>query len=132
MRTRHHLAIGLVVALSGATLAGPALAQSGPDRRSPDAIDAAAGAVHSPAAVVPTQDRRSPDAADAATPVVPASPGETTIVSSGASQPAASSGFDWGSAAIGAAGAIGLVAVALGSALAVHRRHTPVPPAPVA
>lgn len=134
MRTRHQLATGLVVAVTGATLAGPALAGTGQDLRSPDAIDS--GTAHSAPAVVPAQDFRSPDSVDRGTAVVPAQTGEPAVVSSGASQPSVTpstaSGFDWGSAAIGAAGTIGLLAVALGSGLALHRRRAPVPPPPVA
>jgi hypothetical protein len=128
MRTRHQLATGLAVVLSGTILAGPALAGSGQDLRSPDAADSGTGAVQSPQAIVPAQDLRSPDGADAGTAVVPAPIGAPAVVSSGASQPAAASGFDWGSAAIGAAGTIGLVAVALGATLAVHRRRAALPP----
>jgi hypothetical protein len=128
MRTRHNLVTALVVALSGTALAGPALAGSGQDLRSPDAIDA--GAISSPPAGAPTRDLRSPDAIDAGTAARPAPIAEPAVVGAVASQP--STGFDWGSAAIGAAGTIGLVAVALGSALAVHRRRAPVPPSAVA
>jgi hypothetical protein len=165
MRTRHQLATGLVVALSGASLAGPA---SGQDLRSPDATDAGLGSIHS-APVVLVQDLRSPDAInatvrapagepavvnpaaaarilsaptvvlvqdlrspDAVAAAVGAAAGELAVVSPAASQPSASSGFDWGSAAIGAAGTIGLLGVALGSGLVVHRRRTPVPPPPIA
>jgi hypothetical protein len=128
MRTRHQLATGLVVALTGASLAAPALAGSGQDLRSPDSIDAGTGAV--PATVVTAQDLRSPDAADSGTAVVPPAAGPPVVIT-GDSQPSSASGFDWGSAAIGAAGTIGLVAVAFGSGLAVHRRHAPVPPPPI-
>jgi hypothetical protein len=166
MRTRHQLATGLVVALSGASLAGPA---SGQDLRSPDATDAALGSIHSTPAIVLVQDLRSPDAInaavrapagepavvnpataarihsapavvlvqdlrspDAVAAAVGAAAGEPAVVSPVASQPSASSGFDWGSAAIGAAGTIGLVAVALGTGLVVHRRRTPVAHPPIA
>jgi hypothetical protein len=133
MRTRHQLATGLVVALSGASLAAPALAASGQDLRSPDAIDAASGGVHSAPAIVPRQDLRSPDAVDAGLPRVAAPAGAPVVVSPRASQSSASSGFDWGSAAIGAAGTIGLLGVALGSGLVVHhRRRTPVAHPPIA
>jgi hypothetical protein len=132
MRTRHQLATGLAVVLSGTILAGPALAGSGQDLRSPDAADPGTGAVQSPQAIVPAQDLRSPDSADAGVVVVPAPAGGPAVVSSGAPQPAAASGFDWGSAAIGAAGMIGLLAVGLGGGLAVHRRRAALPPPPVA
>jgi hypothetical protein len=168
MRTRHQLATGLVVALSGASLVGPALA-SGQDLRSPDAMDAASAAIHSAPAVVLVQDLRSPDAVaaairaaagepavvnpavsarihsapavvlvqdlrspDAVAAAVGAAAGEPAVVNPAASQPSASSGFDWGSAAIGAAGTIGLIAVALGGGLMVHRRRAPVAPPPIA
>jgi hypothetical protein len=129
MRTRHQLATGLVVALTGASLAAPALAGSGQDLRSPDSIDAWSGAA--PATVVTAQDLRSPDAADSRRAVVPPAAGAPVVITTGASQPSSASGFDWGSAAIGAAGTIGLVSVAFGSGLAVHRRRTPVPAPPI-
>lgn len=37
--------------------------------------------------------------------------------------PASTAGFDWGDAAIGAAGALGLVAISLAGMTAVRRRH---------
>jgi hypothetical protein len=132
MRTRHRLATGLIIVLGGTTLAAPALAGSGQDLRSPDAVAAGARPVQLPQAIVPTQDLRSPDVIDAGPAVLPATAGEPVVVNSGASQPSASSGFDWGSAAIGAAGMIGLLGVALGSGLVLHRRRSPVAPPPIA
>jgi hypothetical protein len=137
MRPRTRLATTVVLAFGGATLAGPAIAATGgQDMRSPDAVEAAAAprpafqqdlrspdASDVPAAVV--QDLRSPDAADSATAESLPAAGVTT-------QSASASGFDWSSAAIGAGGAIGLVAIALGSALALHRRHVALPHYPSA
>jgi hypothetical protein len=85
--------------------------------RSPGAVD-----VRHAALVAGQQDLRSPDARDAAgegqlPPIVvtPAAPAAT---------PSASNGFEWGDAAIGAAGMLGLVALITGAGLiAVRYRH---------
>ncbi|HMJ32358.1 MAG TPA: hypothetical protein VK501_00465 [Baekduia sp.] len=134
MRPRTRLATTIAVAFGSAALAGPAIAATGgQDMRSPDAVEAAApprpafqqdlrspDASDVPAQVV--QDLRSPDAADSAT--------ADGVAPAVATQSA--SGFDWSSAAIGAGGALGLVAIALGSALALHRRHETLPHSPIA
>src|SRR4051812_35856587 len=114
MRPRHPFAAALAAALTvGALAVAPAAPAQ--DLRSPDARDAAT------APVLTGQDLRSPDAQDRAglartVEVVPAPTVETRVVES-------SSGLDWGSAAIGAAGVIGLIAVSLGAGLALRRRH---------
>jgi len=87
------------------------------DPRSPDARDAADAA-----AAGPNVDLRSPDARDAAA----AAAGHTVVV---ASRPArvirvTPDGFDWGDAAIGAAGTLGAVLLAAGTATAMTRRRT--------
>ena len=124
MRAHTRSAVTVVVGLTIAALAGPALAVAGQDLRSPDAADpvvlgqdlrspdAAEPVIAEPAA----QDLRSPDAADAPAPAV----AETTVAT-------ASPGFDWASAAIGAGGAIGVVALALGGTLMIRRRHDGLP-----
>jgi hypothetical protein len=118
MRTRSHLiATSVVVALSGAAFAGPAAALTFQDYRSPDAADAASA--HEPGS--PGQDQRSPDAADAATPT-PSQPYVPVTPPPAVRQPSA--GFDWDSAAIGAGGTIGLLAVSAGTGLALRRRHS--------
>jgi uncharacterized iron-regulated membrane protein len=134
LRTRSISTIGAILAL-----AIPAAAGAQQDLRSPDAKDAQQAAqptstpqdLRSPGAVDvrhaalvagQQQDLRSPDARDAAgqgqlPPIVvtPAAPAAT---------PSASNGFEWGDAAIGAAGMLGLVALITGAGLiAVRYRH---------
>jgi hypothetical protein len=106
MRIRSHLlATSLAVAASGAALASPATAFTMDDLRSPDAIDAADAASTTPSRTEIT--------------VTPPPPPPRTLE--------VSSGFDWGSAAIGAGGAIGLVAVATGAGVTLRRRQTDAP-----
>jgi hypothetical protein len=125
MRTRSRLATTIAVALSGAALAGPAMAVPGPEPRSPDAISAGSAAAADPSPDS-AQDRRSPDAVSAATASPsPATTAPAPVTRTLIEQP--SSGFDWGSAAIGAGGMIGLVAVGLGSGLVLRRRHATAP-----
>jgi hypothetical protein len=121
----HKTTAAIVAAIALAGPAPAALAQS------PDAIDAAQGRypgssptfqdLRSPDArdvAQSTQDLRSPDARDAATraPVghepIPA-PRVIRVVPGG---------FDWGDAAIGAGGMLGLVLIATAAALAVPRQ----------
>ncbi|HEY6758970.1 MAG TPA: hypothetical protein VI318_05745 [Baekduia sp.] len=89
-----------------------------PDLRSPDAVDAAAQA----------PDLRSPDAVDAA--ASQSSTAASTGTAAVAAVPAtsavqeASSGLEWGDAAIGAAGMLALILVVIGGGmLAVRYRH---------
>jgi hypothetical protein len=121
MLTRSQLAVTLAVALGTGALAGPAGA-SPEDLRSPDVVDAT-----SP----PAQDLRSPDAAAAET-ATPAPDVAPPSVAATASAPESSSGFEWGSAAIGAAGAVGLIAVAAGGGMTVRRHRGAHPSGPVA
>jgi hypothetical protein len=127
MRAHTRFAVTLVVGLTVAALAGPALAVAGQDLRSPDAADPvvvqqdlrspdAADPVIARAAEPAAQDLRSPDAVDASTPAT----AETTVAT-------ASPGFDWASAAIGAGGAIGVIALAFGGTLMIRRRHDGLP-----
>jgi hypothetical protein len=114
MRPRHPFAATFAAALTAGALA-VAPAAPAQDLRSPDTRDAA----NTPA--LTGQDLRSPDAQDRAgsartVEVVPAPTVETRVVVS-------SSGLDWSSAAIGAAGVIGLLAVFLGAGLAMRRHH---------
>jgi hypothetical protein len=91
--------------------AAAAEAQSYQDLRSPDARDAG----QAPHTQV-TQDLRSPDARDAGRPIqVP-----TPVVEIRA---APGSGFDWGDAGIGAAGALALLSIAGGLALLAGGRR---------
>jgi hypothetical protein len=74
-----------------------------------------AGALAAPGAVAqPIADPQTSEPAPADTPVV------RTI----------DEGFDWGSAAIGAGGAIGLVAVTTGAGLTLRRRQAAAPSRP--
>lgn len=105
----------LVAVVTAAAVASPAVAT---DLRSPDSQDASAGraAYDAPAQIV--QDLRSPDARDASSPnvrVVGAPEPVVTITNA--------DGFDWGDAAIGAAAIAGLMAIMLGAALTLRRRH---------
>jgi hypothetical protein len=115
LRARSITTIGAVVAL-----AVPAAAGAQQDLRTPDAIDARDNAL-----IIKSQrqDRRSPDAVEAArTP----SPAPTRIVPTRIAppQPAAADGFEWGDAGIGAAGMLGLLGLAGGTAaLTLRRRH---------
>jgi hypothetical protein len=91
---------------------------NGRDLVSPDARDSARRAA------APETNLQSPDARDAS------NPGVSTYQPGRASLPAqrivvpASNGFDWGDAGIGAAGMLGLVALAAGTLMvATHRRR---------
>jgi uncharacterized iron-regulated membrane protein len=91
---------------------------AGQDLRSPDARDAATRAAQVPAA---GQDLRSPDARDAAT-----NPRSTTIRAEPITRivKITSDQFEWGDAAIGAAGALTLMLVLAGATVAWTRhRH---------
>lgn len=112
MFTRSRLAATVAVALGSGVLAAPSGATPS-DLRTPDAIDAASR---------PAQDFRSPDAA-AAGDAAPTSDAAPLSVAASASSAEPSPGFEWGSAAIGAAGTVGLVAVAVGGSMTVRRRR---------
>jgi hypothetical protein len=92
--------------------AAAAEAQSYQDLRSPDARDAA----QAPDTQV-TQDLRSPDARDAGRPPIQVA---TPVVEI---REVAGSGFDWGDAAIGAAGMFALFSIAAGLALMAGGRR---------
>jgi hypothetical protein len=88
------------------------------DLRSADAQDAARAAARNVHA--PTQDLRSPDARDAARDRAPVQAPAPTVVVHELPQ----STFDWGDAAIGAAGILALLGIAAGSTLlAINRRR---------
>jgi hypothetical protein len=109
----------LALAGVGSTAGAIAAAQAQQDLRSPDARDAAiTGAARVPAA---GQDLRSPDARDAAT-----NPRSTTIRAEPITRivKITSDQFEWGDAAIGAAGALTLMLVLAGATVAWTRhRH---------
>jgi hypothetical protein len=120
---RKALAAGLAAALTLPVIAAPAALAQPIDRRSPDARDAA----------VSTQratDMRSPDARDAAQPAQigvagppawPANPSPIARPRSVASAPP--SGFDWGSAGIGAVAGAGACAISLAGIAGLRRRR---------
>ena len=82
------------------------------DLRSPDARDAGLS-VQRGSGVVPGPDLRTPDARDA---------GLTASSTPGASRVDAD-GFDLGDAAVGAAGTLGVIAIATGGAFTISRRR---------
>jgi hypothetical protein len=92
--------------------AAAAEAQSYQDLRSPDARDAG----QAPSTEV-SQDLRSPDARDAGRPAIQV---PTPVVEI---HTASGSGFDWGDAGIGAAGALALLSIAGGLALLAGARR---------
>ncbi|MET0835562.1 MAG: hypothetical protein ABWY97_02155 [Thermoleophilaceae bacterium] len=114
--SRLAVAVG-VAALAGAALAPAATAIPYEDLRSPDAVDAARAAGEPPR-VVPraapiaalggdgAQDLRSPDTRDVATGYGPTTASQPAVDTSPASD-----GFDWTSAAIGAAAGAGLLLI---------------------
>jgi len=109
-RSSHAIALGLVLAAMT-----PAGALAGQDLRSPDARDLSA-----PAAV--QSDLRSPDAADAADGRGAAQAPSVMVVRL-PGQSHASGGMDWGDAGIGAGGALAVLALSAGAAVAVQRRR---------
>jgi hypothetical protein len=125
--TRQILTIGLTAMATSGCLVPAALAQGAAPRRdwrSPDARDAAALAQRSrPGSSHRVVDKRSPDARDAAEgrPGAPSTPVDVVRADGGDS-----SGFDAGSAAIGAGGALGLLCAGVGgTTLVIRRRHRP-------
>ena len=111
-RSTHAIALGLVLAALA-----PATAIAGEDLRSPDARDPFV----TPAAATP--DLRSPDARDAAAGRSAAGSPSVLVVKVPQHRSAAG-GMDWGDAVIGAGGAVAVLALTAGGALAVQRsRH---------
>ena len=115
----------LAAAVAAAALMGAVPAQGAPadaghqDLRSPDAVDAAREAGDPPrVAPAPSsiaaseveqyQDLRTPDTRDAAVGYSPALEAQTAV-----DEPSLSSGFDWLSAAIGAAAGAGVLVIVL-------------------
>ena len=110
-RSTHAIALGLVLAALA-----PATAIAGEDLRSPDARDPFV----TPAAATP--DLRSPDARDAA--AGRSAPGSPSVLVVRVPQHrSAAGGMDWGDAVIGAGGAVAVLALTAGGALAVQRRR---------
>jgi uncharacterized iron-regulated membrane protein len=107
-------------ARDAATIGGARVPGASQDLRSPDARDAATiGGARVPAA---SQDLRSPDARDAAT-----NPQSTTVRAEPPTRivKITPDHFEWGDAAIGAAGMLALLLVLAGSTMAWTRhRHT--------
>ena len=111
------LAKWVAPALVAAVLAPAAAAQTSRDLRSPDARDAATQ-------VQPAPDLRSPDAQDAAEGRGAWNAPQVTVLKISRPRVSSPSGFDWTDAGIGAAGALGLVLLAIGGTLVVaHGRR---------
>ena len=115
---RHHLSRSAALGLALAALAAPAaIAQQ--DLRSPDTRDAARASEERNAL---RQDLRSPDTRDFAEGRGTFSVPDVTVVkvpATDAPAPVADS-LDWGDIAIGAGGALGVMLLAIGGALAVR------------
>jgi hypothetical protein len=128
MTSQHRTRAGLAAILALASLAGAAPAGADPNPAQRVQSSSIAGALaqeqyymsHKPAIPAPGHDFRTIDARDAANAPGGAVTHSTTPV---AAEPAGSSGFQWGDAAIGAAGALGLALVSAGGAVAITRRH---------
>jgi hypothetical protein len=109
-RSTHAVTVGLVIAALA-----PATAMAGQDLRSPDARDAATSAA-------PAVDLRAPDSRDAAD-GRGASKSPSVMVVKVPAAPHSSGGLDWGDAGIGASGALIVLALSTGGAVAVRRRR---------
>jgi hypothetical protein len=123
---RTALAAALALAIAAGLTAGtPAHAQS-TDLGSPDARDAVATS-----AAPPAQDLRSPDARDAGRPDPEPVPGlptfplnpEPIVTPAPVAANAPSAEFQWGDAAIGAAGTLGVVLLLAGATALITRRQ---------
>jgi hypothetical protein len=128
MTSQHRTRAGLAAALALASLAAaaPAGADPNPAQRVQSSGRAAALAQeryymsHKPAIPASGHDFRTIDAREAAD----APSGAVTDVTAPVpAEPAGSSGFEWGDAAIGAGGALGLSLLFAGGAVAITRRH---------
>ena len=117
----HRLTRSAALGLAVAALAAPAAGARPADLRSPDARDAAKAA-----AILrqqPRQDLRTPDARDHAAGRGTFNAPEVTVVKVAEPASTTGGGLDWADAGLGAGGMLGLVLVALASALAiVHHR----------
>lgn len=109
-RSTHAVALGL-----GLAALAPATAMAGQDLRSPDARDPMT-------ARVAATDLRSPDARDVADGRSAAGSPSVLVVRM-AQHRSAGGGMDWGDAGIGAGGALAVLFVAAGGAVAVQRRR---------
>ena len=124
MHTSRLITVPLAAVLGAAALVGPAAAVPGDwPHRSPTPWFA--GPSESEGSRSAGQDVRSPNANDAATADPQAIAQPTAVIDT------RSAGFDWGSAGIGAAAAIGAFAIALAGAVGLRRRR-PGPPGSVA
>lgn len=110
-RSTHAIALGLVLAAIG-----PATALASNDLRSPDARDPFV------APATATSDLRSPDARDAADGRSAAGSPSVLVVRIPQHRSTAT-GMDWGDAAIGAGGAVAVLALTGGATLALQRRR---------
>jgi hypothetical protein len=110
-RSTHAIALGLVLAALA-----PATALASNDLRSPDARDPFVA----PATATP--DLRSPDARDAAA-GRSAAGSPSVLVVTVPQHRSTSGGMDWGDAGIGAGGAVAVLVLTGGAALALQRRR---------
>jgi hypothetical protein len=100
---------------------GAPVVRAGHDLRSPDARS-----THAPRSVSIGADLRSPDSRDAAEGRGTSTAPDVMVVELREPAPAparAADGMDWGDAGLGAAGLLGLVALALGGVFAAGRRR---------
>jgi hypothetical protein len=138
MRPTRTITAPLAAVLAAATLATPAIARpsvaaaqpsdpvtpSAQNLSSPDARDAARTAGLAGTTSRPRQDLRSPDARDAAAGRGTLTAPEVTVIKVPSPAPSAHGGVDWADAAIGAAGAAGLLAISLAGVTTLRRRHS--------
>jgi hypothetical protein len=128
MTVQHRIRVGLAAALAVASFASaaPAGADPNPAQRVQSSSRAAALAQeryymsHKPAIPAPGHEFGTIDARDGANAPGGAVADFTAPVMA---EPASSSGFEWGDAAIGAGGALGLALVFAGGAAAITRRQ---------
>jgi hypothetical protein len=128
MTSQHRTRVGLTAALALASLAAAAPAGADPNPAQRVQSSSRAGALaqeqyymsHKPAIPASGHDFRTIDARELAD-----APGGTVtdVTASVTTEPASSSGFEWGDAAIGAGSALGLALVFAGGAAAITRRH---------
>jgi hypothetical protein len=127
MTSQHRIRVGLAaVAVASLAAAAPAGADPNPAQRVQSSSIAGALAQeqyymsHKPAIPAAGHDFRTIDARDAADAPGGAVTHSTALVTA---EPASSSGFGWGDAAIGAGSALGVALVFAGGATAITRRH---------
>jgi len=128
MTSQHRTRAGLAAALAVASLAAAAPAGADPNPAQRVQSSSRHGALaqeqyymsHKPAIPARGHDFRTIDAREAAD-----APGRAVndVMAPVTAEPAGSSGFEWGDAAIGAGSALGLALVLAGGAASITRRH---------